>query len=143
MKKFLMALALSGAALSAQADGFDFFGGNDGEWKMGPYGPYYEESDWPEWTPMYWMEEFMDSFDDDEQGYNNFGGGMPFAPMPYGMPPYGGYGAAPMMPMPQGNVAMPAFPQFPMAMPPVAPVAPAAQAPQAPASAPTAAPAAK
>ena len=47
-----------------------FGGGNNGEWKMGPNGAYWDESDWPEWTPMYWMEEFMDSWDND----NNFGG---------------------------------------------------------------------
>lgn len=132
MKKFLIALALSGAAFNAQANNFDFFG-NDGEWKMGPYGPYYEESDWPQWTPMYWMEEFMDSFDDNDSYGNGGYGAMPYAPMPYG-----GYGAAPMMPMPQGAMPMPAFP--PMVMPPVAPAAPTAPATQAPA---TPAPAAK
>ncbi len=74
MKKLLIGLSL--LALSASASAGDFFGGNDGEWKQGPYGPYYEESDWPEWTPMYWMDEMMNSFDDEEDG-GSFGN-MPF-----------------------------------------------------------------
>ncbi|WP_308874124.1 hypothetical protein [Thiothrix subterranea] len=78
MKKLLIGLSL--LAFSAGASAGDFFGGNNGEWKMGPNGPYYEESDWPKWTPMYWMEEMMDSFDDDDSygGNNGFMGGMPF-----------------------------------------------------------------
>ncbi|MBU0655224.1 MAG: hypothetical protein KJ914_08820 [Gammaproteobacteria bacterium] len=145
MKKLLVGLSL--LALSATASA-DFFGGNNGEWKMGPNGPYYEESDWPEWTPMYWMDEMMDNFDDEE----DFGGGMPFsggmpgmmpyggAPMGYGaapmMPPMG-YGAAPMMaPMPQMGAPMPQMgapmmapmPQMsaPMMAPPAMPAIPAA-----------------
>ncbi|WGZ93634.1 MAG: hypothetical protein QJT81_17855 [Candidatus Thiothrix putei] len=103
MKKLLIGLSL--LALSATASANDFFGGNDGEWKMGPYGPYYEESDWPEWTPMYWMEEMMDSFDDEDSygGNNGFMGGMPFMGNNNNMPFMGGnnypmmpYGAAPM-----------------------------------------------
>ncbi|MEE9446964.1 MAG: hypothetical protein V3V09_03340 [Arenicellales bacterium] len=35
-----------------------------GIWKMGPFGPYWDDNDWPEYTPMYWMEEFMNSIDD-------------------------------------------------------------------------------
>ncbi len=119
MKKLLIALALATATTTASAN-FDFFGGDDdGEWKMGPYGPYWEEgSDWPEWTPMYWMEEFMDSWDDDDD--YNYGGMMPFGNSNngYGYPqppmPYGAYQQAPMMPAP-----------MPMAPVPAAPVAPA------------------
>ena len=74
MKKLLIGFSL--LALSATASANDFFGGNNGEWKMGPNGPYYEESDWPEWTPLYWMQEMADSFDDN--GNDNFMGGMPF-----------------------------------------------------------------
>jgi len=105
MKRLLIALTIAFSALTvtttAQAD---FFGGNNGEWKMGPNGPYWDESDWPEWTPMYWMEEFFDSWDDNNWGGNNWGGnygnpgygyGMPYgnfqAPYNYGNP-YGGYG---------------------------------------------------
>ena len=122
MKKLLLALSLFSAVSSAQAS---FFGSNNGEWKMGPYGPYWEENDWPEWTPMYWMQEFSDSFNDNENGngfsFNNSFGNMPFfggnnynpylaPPMPYGygapIMPYGaapmpyGYAPAPMMPAP-------------------------------------------
>ncbi len=99
MKKLMIVLALAMASLSitttAQAN---WFGSNNGEWKMGPYGPYWDESDWPEWTPMYWMEEFMDEWDDDDDnwnfggGYGGYGapyGGYNMAPYGYGMPPYG------------------------------------------------------
>jgi hypothetical protein len=119
MKKFLIGLALVLATSSANAN---FFGGNDGEWKMGPNGPYWDESDWPEWTPMYWMEEFMDSFDDNDSfgfgGSNNRfmpggfgGGGYPQQiPQPYGVTPapYGyGYG------MPQQAPVAPIAPAMP------------------------------
>jgi hypothetical protein len=147
MKKFLLALALSTSAVTAQAGDFDFFN-NGGEWKMGPNGPYYEESDWPEWTPMYWMEEMMDSFDsDDDYGFGNmpFGGapgfgGMPGFAAPGMMPmqapmmpmPQGNFAApgmmpmqAPMMPMPQGNFAAPGMAPMPMMPMPAMPVAPA------------------
>ena len=90
MKKILLGLALVLATSSANAS---FFDSNNGEWKMGPNGPYYDESDWPEWTPMYWMEEFMDMWGDDDN--NSFGG----------MPMMGGSNnhnyAQPMMPAPQ------------------------------------------
>lgn len=38
-----------------------------GEWKMGPFGPYWNDNDWPEFTPMYWMEEFLNRIDDDDE----------------------------------------------------------------------------
>lgn len=89
----------------------DFFSSND----CPPWA--YDCNDWPEWTPMYWMEEMSNEFDDN----NDYYGGPYGAPMPYGGPgPYGGpapYGApmpyggpapygAPMMP-PQGAPMMP------------------------------------
>jgi len=97
MKKLLIGLSL--LAFSASASAGDFFGGNNGEWKMGPYGPYYEESDWPEWTPMYWMEEMMDSFDDEDSygGNNGFMGGMPFMGNNSNMPFMGNNNNYPMM----------------------------------------------
>ena len=72
------------AAPFATTQASDFFGGgNNGEWKMGPNGAYWDESDWPVWTPMYWMEEMMDSFDNDNNasGGNNRFGNMPFGNM--------------------------------------------------------------
>lgn len=51
---------------------------------MGPNGYYWDESNWPEWTPMYWMEEFMDNWgNNNNNNNNNFNGGG------YGRP--GGY----------------------------------------------------
>ncbi len=98
MKKILLGLALILAASSANAS---FFDSNKGEWKMGPNGPYYDESDWPEWTPMYWMEEFMDVFSNDDN--NSFGN----------MPMMGGSNnnlARPMMPTTPAPYMMPATP---------------------------------
>ncbi len=104
MKNFLIGLAL---LLSASAANANFFGGNDGEWKMGPNGAYWDESDWPQWTPMYWMEEMMDNFSGDS---NNFGfnGSSNNYPMPGGYPQ-----------MPQANYGYPQ--QAPVAPAPVAP----------------------
>jgi hypothetical protein len=133
MKKIILGLSIFLAATAANAD---FFGSNNGEWKMGPYGPYWDESDWPEWTPMYWMEEFMDEWDDDDDQYGYGGGyGMPMMGG-YGMPQGGGYGYPAPMPygggygmMPPQGYGYPAAPQAPMQtpmQPPMpAPVAPA------------------
>jgi hypothetical protein len=54
----LMALLLIVAASPALGGG--------GDWKMGPFGPYWDDNSWPEFTPMYWMEEFMNRLDDDD-----------------------------------------------------------------------------
>ncbi len=109
-------LATPFVATTTQAS--DFFGGNNGEWKMGPNGPYWDESDWPVWTPMYWMEEMMDSFDNDDD-YNMMGGNNRFGNMPFGnsMPFYNntpnyGYGMPYGAPMPAPAVPVrPAIPQ--------------------------------
>lgn len=118
MKKLLIALALATATTTASAN-FDFFNNdNDGEWKMGPYGPYWDEgNDWPEWTPMYWMQEFMDAWDDND---NNYYGGA--------MMPYGAYAQQPMMPYgayPQPAMPAPAMPMAPMPAPAAPAPAPA------------------
>ena len=118
MKKLLIGLSLLAFSAGANAD---FFGGNNGEWKMGPYGPYYEESDWPEWTPMYWMEEMMDSFDDEDSygGNNGFMGGMPFMGNNSNMPFMGNNNNYPMM-APQMGYPMMAPPMgAPMMAPPM------------------------
>ncbi|SIN70202.1 hypothetical protein SAMN05443662_0148 [Sulfurivirga caldicuralii] len=62
MKKTLLALFVAGfMGLSAQQASAGCCGfGNDGPW---------DDNDWPEWTPMYWMEEFADEFDDDDDYY--------------------------------------------------------------------------
>lgn len=142
MKQFLLAGVLALTASSAHA--FDFFDNNSGEWKTGPNGPYYDASNWPQWTPMYWMEEMMDSFSD-EGGYGGNGFNMPFTNgngfnmpftggnngfnMPFNaqMPNMGGY----QQPM----YYYPAAPQYQMPqmqMPAVAPTAPAAPVAPAP-----------
>lgn len=126
MKNLLVGLSL--LALSATVSAGDFFGGNDGEWKMGPNGPYYEENDWPEWTPMYWMEEMMDSFDDNDN--EGFFGNMPFGGNNYPVMPY----AAPMAPAGYGvpmGYGVPVMTPGSMIAPvpaPAMPVAPAAPA---------------
>ncbi|HIO97808.1 MAG TPA: hypothetical protein EYG71_07780 [Leucothrix sp.] len=106
MKKFILTLALVFASVSVTTTSSAnwFGGGNNGEWKMGPNGPYWDESDWPEWTPMYWMEEFMDEFGNNNWGGgnnnfgNNFGGNRNINPYNYNIPygnntpnPYGYY----------------------------------------------------
>ena len=45
---------------------------------------------WPVWTPMYWMEEVGDSWDND--GPWDYG---PYGGYPYGGYPYGGYYGSP------------------------------------------------
>lgn len=146
MKKLLIALSFLGLAGTANADFFG--GGNNGEWKTGPYGPYWEESDWPVWTPMYWMQEMSDSFSNSDgnngfnfnNGFNN--GNMPFFGNNsnsgnYRMPmmPYGYNAPAPMMPygaapMPYyGGYGMPVAPNSSMPNLPVAPTAPVNTAP--------------
>ncbi|MBT3205579.1 MAG: hypothetical protein HOM14_00030 [Gammaproteobacteria bacterium] len=132
----------------------DWFGGSD----CPPWA--YDCNDWPEWTPMYWMEEMSDEFDDNNWGGNNWGGnnwgGNNFGPFggnngPYGRPPmmpYGGqapYGAPapygrPPMPMggpaPYGRPPMPMGGPAPYGMPPMPMGGPAPFAPPAPAPAP-------
>ena len=91
--KTTLLVTLLSAPFSAQAN---WFGSNGGEWKMGPYGPYWDENDWPVWTPMYWMDEMMDSFDNNNWGGNNWSGAYNVAPYTYPMPYYG-YPATPLV----------------------------------------------
>jgi len=90
----------------------DFFGGNDcPPWE-------YDCNDWPEWTPMYWMEEMSDEWDNNDDDYYRYGGmgpygmpggyGMPYGGMPYGGMPYGGGMMPP--PAPYGYGAPPPAP---------------------------------
>ncbi len=79
MKKYLSILLLTLLASSASADF-----GDGGKWEMTPYGPRWDENDWPEFTPMYWMEEFSNEMDNDDDedyyryGRNGMGDGMPY-----------------------------------------------------------------
>lgn len=144
MKKLLISLSL--LAFSTGASANNFFGSNNGEWKMGPYGPYYEENSWPEWTPMYWMQEMVDSFDNNDDGYGNNGfiGGMPFMgnnntypmmappvgvpmgvpmmPPTVGMAPMGAPMMAPAVGVPPMGAPTMAAPMTPMPMPPAPPM---------------------
>ena len=92
----MLILTLIFTSVSAQAN---WFNSNNGEWKMGSNGAYWDDSGWPEWTPMYWMEEFMDEFDSNGWDDNRWGGnnnwnsgnyGAPYKTYPkYNMNPYG------------------------------------------------------
>jgi hypothetical protein len=79
MKKSLsvsIGALLLAASLSANA----WWGGD----RWGGYG----YNDWPVWTPMYWMEEMSDSWDDDY--YDGYYGGGPWGGGPWGGGPWGG-----------------------------------------------------
>lgn len=79
MKKVLFAVLLGITATSANAG---WFGSNNNY-----YG--YDDNDWPEWTPMYWMEEMMDEWDndDDDDYYRYHAGYNPYyAPQYYQAP---------------------------------------------------------
>lgn len=116
--KIVLLTALLATPFVATTQASDFFGGNDGEWKMGPNGAYWDESDWPVWTPMYWMEEMMDSFDNDD---NNSGGNNRFGNMPFGnMMPFNNNNTSNFNRMPYGTT-MP----YGATMMPVVPVRPA------------------
>lgn len=100
MFKYIKALLVGLMLMFSYSAQADFFGSND----CPPWA--YDCNDWPEWTPMYWMEEMSNEFDNnnDYYGYGApYGGPMPYGPAPYGAPmPYGGpgpYGA----PMPYGG----------------------------------------
>ncbi len=105
----------------------DFFSGKDcPPWE-------YDCNDWPEWTPMYWMEELSDSFDDNNNdywryGYAPYGPPPVYGPAPYGPPPgvvapYGRPLPPPgFAPAPYGRpVPPPGFAPAPYGRPPVPP----------------------
>ncbi len=94
MKKFL-SVSIGALLLAASLSASAWWGGD----RWGGYG----YNDWPVWTPMYWMEEMSDVWDDDY--YDDYWGGPYGGPWggpwggPYGGPGYygapygGGYGA--------------------------------------------------
>ena len=136
MSKMIRTLLIGMPLIFSFGANADFFSGDD----CPPW--VYDCNDWPEWTPMYWMEEMSNEFDDDDDyyRYGGYGAPMPYGPppMPYGAPmPYGGpapmpqggpmpygapmpYGQAPMM-APQGRP----MPPFGRPMPPYGAPAPA------------------
>ena len=79
-------LSLSALLLStSMVDAKGWFGGNNSPWGGSSFfgnNNGYDDNDWPEWTPMYWMEEFFNNNDDDRYPRS-------YAPSPYAQP-YGG-----------------------------------------------------
>ncbi len=98
MKKIVLS-AFAASLMTASVAQADWFGGSDDPW---------DDNDWPEWTPMYWMEEMMDEWDDDDddKDYYRYG----YGPR-YGYGSRGGYGAYPPPPAPY----------YPYSAPPPAP----------------------
>ena len=97
MKKVL-SVSIGALLLAASLNASAFWGGDN--WGGGGY------NDWPVFTPMYWMEEMSDSWDDDYYDGGYYGGG-PWGrggPGYYGAPYGGGYGA------PYGGGYAPAYP---------------------------------
>lgn len=86
-----------------------WFGSNNNGW---------DDNDWPVWTPMYWMDEMMNEWDDDDDYYGPYG----YNPYMYGQNPYMAqpYPANPYAVAPQQVLPQPAAPQ-------VAPQAPVAK----------------
>lgn len=79
MRKFLTASAIVLITFSANINAF--WGGNNSN-------DPWDDNDWPVWSPMYWMEEMSDEFDN-----NSWSGGNGYGYQPYGyapsMPQYG------------------------------------------------------
>lgn len=84
LTSLLLAAALMLGTSSAHA--WWGWGGND----------YWDDNDWPVFTPMYWMEEMFDEWDDDywDDDYYRYGPGYGWGGPGYGWggPGYGGYG---------------------------------------------------
>jgi|SaaInl4_150m_RNA_FD_contig_81_53745_length_511_multi_13_in_0_out_0_1 hypothetical protein len=122
MKKLLIAVAMVAMLVSVNANAF--WGGNNNGG--------YNYNDWPVWTPMYWMEEMENEFDDNNWGGNGNGWNNGYGPYNgggYGMPYGGGYGpyngGGYRMPYGGGN---PAYYPYSNGYPaPAAPIAPAAE----------------
>lgn len=114
MKKLLLT-TITAAAMALSATAHAGWFGNNNSWGG------YDDNDWPEWTPMYWMEEMMDEWDDDDDEW----GGSGYGPR-YG---YGGYGGYAPMPYPQMPYAPMPYNPAPRYMPPAATRAPAPAAP--------------
>ncbi|OOY53871.1 hypothetical protein [Solemya velum gill symbiont] len=79
MNKNILLAVLTAAMLAFSTSASAFF------WDDDDWDDPWDDNDWPEFTPMYWMEEFADEMDDDDDDYYRYG------PRPY----YGGYGPRP------------------------------------------------
>ena len=107
MKKIL-ALTLGGLLMASTLNASAWWGDDD----------YWDDNDWPVFTPMYWMEEFFDIWDDD---YDDYYWG---APGYYGTPYAYGYGAPYYGPAPYYGGYAPYY-GVPSYQPPVPASAPA------------------
>ncbi len=104
MKKIAFSVVAAAALMASNVASAGWFGNNNDM-----YG--YDDNDWPEWTPMYWMEEMMDEWDnDDDEDFYRYGGygfapRYGYAPMPYPQMQYPAPVAAPRAPAPQAPAA--------------------------------------
>lgn len=94
---------LFGLLISANATA-GWFGSNNNAW---------DDNDWPEWTPMYWMDEMMNEFDSDDDYYGYYGPqGMPYGYAPYGyQAPFAGPHGQPQVPYAGVQAPVPPQPQ--------------------------------
>ncbi len=112
-----------------------------GTWKMGPFGPYWDDNSWPEFTPMYWMEEFLNRINDDDAEIqqwmmrNQYPGAYsgqaaappagaaysPWMPQPYSVQQFNSWPAAPYQGVPYQGTPSPGTPSPGVNTPPVAP----------------------
>ena len=96
--KKLLVVGVIVTSSQATASPFGNFGGNNfGGNKLGGSGFGSGCNDWPEWTPMYWMEKMMSSDKDCNSAYYPRSSAVPYggygAPSPYNTAyasPYGG-----------------------------------------------------
>lgn len=123
MKRIAFSVVAAATLMASSVASAGMFGSNNG-WD--------DDNDWPEWTPMYWMEEMMDEWDNnDDEDYYRYGGQYGPGYMPgYGggyMPPQ----MAPQMPYmpPAASQFMPPMPPQPQYIPPAPQRAPAPRAP--------------
>ena len=119
MKRIAFSVVAAATLMASSVASAGMFGSNNG-WD--------DDNDWPEWTPMYWMEEMMDEWDDDDDDeWSRYGG-------QYGPGYFPGYGGGYMPQMPQMPYAPPAAQSFappivPQYMPPAPRRSPAPRAP--------------
>ena len=100
MNKYVISVIAALSLMGASVANAGWFGSNNS------WDDYYDDNDWPEWTPMYWMEEMMDEWDDDDDndwyryGGYGFAPRYGYAPMPYAPHQYPAPAIAPRAPAP-------------------------------------------